>query len=68
MSNQMVFDFVIDVDKAIDLAKQGLYCDGAWHKQYILEQILVALGVDVEDLYKRALEDPVYGEWERGIP
>ena len=65
---QLSFDFTVDVDKAVALAKEGLYCDGGHHKQMVLEEILTALGIDVEQLYSEALEDPVYGEWERGIP
>jgi len=37
-------------ENIIALAKDGLYTDGAHHKQWVLEQILTELGVDLSTL------------------
>ena len=39
-----------NVQDIIDLASTGLHTDGAHHKQWILEQILTRLGVDLSDI------------------
>lgn len=53
------------IDKAIELALEGLHVDGAHHKQWYLEQILKRLGVDLEKEYELASD--IDEEWERGI-
>ena len=61
-----------DIDRAVQHAIDGLYTDGAHHKQWELEQILVALkGQDWVDEYKNNIEklDPEeYYIWDEGIP
>ena len=39
----------VDVDKALELALEGLTIDGAHHKQWYLEEIVKALGCDVPE-------------------
>lgn len=53
------------IQSAIDFAISGLLTDGAHHKQWYLERILLNLGVDLVEL-KRELADDDY-EWEPGI-
>lgn len=35
------------MQEAREIAKEGLYCDGAHHKQWYLEQIIEALGEEL---------------------
>jgi hypothetical protein len=49
-----------NVTAAIDYIVQGLFTDGAHHKQYYLEQAARVLGVD-DDILQRL-------GYERGIP
>lgn len=57
-------------EKIKDLAINGLLTDGAHHKQWYLEEILKAGGVDLKEL-KAELATPGAGgdwyEWEPGI-
>lgn len=48
-------------EKAIAEACAGLVVDGAHHKQYALEKVLEALGVDMD-----YLREHFY--WDEGIP
>jgi hypothetical protein len=52
-------------ERAAQLAVYGLMTGGAHHKQWILEQILASLGVDLNNL-RNWLEDDGYS-WEKGI-
>lgn len=47
------------------LAIEGLMTDGAHHKQWYLEEILKAIGVDLKDL-RETLRKTDY-DWEDGI-
>jgi len=53
-------------EKAIQLAVYGLCTDGGHHKQWFLEQILEALGIDPREPSKALTEDG-YEPWEPGI-
>lgn len=46
----------VDVDKAIQLAQEGLGIDGAHHKQWYLEEILKSLGCDLPENYEENYE------------
>jgi hypothetical protein len=48
-----------------DLAVDGLLTDGAHHKQWFLEQILIKIGVNLKRL-RRELNKEHY-DWEEGI-
>lgn len=48
------------LSNAINLAIEGLFCDGGHHKQWYLEEVLRALGVDLAVV----LMDE--GDWEDG--
>lgn len=54
------------LDKAKELAIDGLLTDGGWHKQWFLEKILESLGVDLVTLRKE-LQTEDY-DWEPGTP
>ena len=43
----------MDIEKAKELATNGLQTDGGHHKQWYLEEILKALDVDLEELRKK---------------
>lgn len=51
-------------DTICDLCVEGLQMDGEHHKQWYLEQILTALGVDLD---KAVDEDGRSFYWEPGI-
>lgn len=51
--------------KAIGLCVYGLLTDGAHHKQWVLEQVLVALGVDLSELRSELQRDGY--DWEGSI-
>lgn len=53
------------VQKIEAWAIAGLLADGGHHKQYCLEQILIALGVDLEGFRTKLLKDDY--DWEPGI-
>ena len=53
--------------KAIALAEHGLFYDGGHYKQWFLEQVLLALGIDVDALDAKWIQDEEYGSFERGI-
>ncbi len=53
-------------EKAKELAIEGLLTDGGHHKQWILEQILIALGYDVGKVREELLKQDY--DWEPGIP
>ena len=52
--------------KAIEYAIHGLLTDGGHHKQWILEEVLKALGVNLDEL-RVELQTDGY-DWEPGIP
>jgi len=56
----------LGLEKAIQWAVYGLTTDGSHHKQWFLEQILIALGVDLDEP-REWLEEDGYGGWEQGI-
>jgi hypothetical protein len=61
-----VFDGdVTKLARAVNFAVSGLLTDGGHHKQWCLEQVLVSLGIDLEEL-RSALQEGDYG-WEEGI-
>lgn len=49
-----------DINQIKGLLQDALYTDGAYHKQWYLEQIGKAYGLDIEQLQKE-------GGWNRGI-
>lgn len=51
-----------------EILLEGLFVDGAHHKQWYLEQALIKLEFDLEKEFQKWLEDEEYGEWEPGIP
>lgn len=53
-------------EKAAQLAVYGLMTDGGHHKQWYLEQILLALDEPVAEI-KEWLDAAGYGQWEEGI-
>jgi hypothetical protein len=53
------------ITKTMDLALDGLFTDGAHHKQWYLEQILTMLGFDLDHLAEEL--EPLGYEWEPGI-
>lgn len=55
-----------DTNKAIELATEGLYIDGAHHKQWYLERVLEALSVDLDTLRSEHHKVDGYA-WDKGI-
>jgi hypothetical protein len=56
-----------DEDDAVRmLCEEGLFTDGDHHKQWFLEQILVALGHDLGEV-RAAAREVGYGDWEPGV-
>lgn len=55
-----------NIQKAVMLADEGLYCDGEHHKQWYLEEIIKALGQPIPT----ACDDPFCDCWppEEGCP
>ena len=53
------------LDEAVDFAIMGLLNDGGHHKQWCLEQVIIRLGVDLEEL-RQELTAEGYS-WEEGI-
>lgn len=53
-------------EKAAQYAICGLLTDGAHHKQWCLEEVLTALGVDMDDLRQRLIHEEQC-DWEPGI-
>lgn len=51
------------IEKIKELAIEGLYTDGAHHKQWYLEEILKFTGANIEELRK----SDEYGGWDDGI-
>ncbi len=51
--------------KIRELAENGLLIDGAHHKQWYFEQILLALGLDLDEVRKGLLEEGY--DYEPGI-
>lgn len=49
-------------DTIKDLCLAGLYTDGAHHKQWYLEQILMLVGFDLKSLQRQDYA------WDEGIP
>ena len=56
---------MVDEEKLVRLATEGLLTDGGHHKQWYLEQILIELEVNLNEL-EEELEKEDFG-WERGI-
>jgi len=52
--------------KAAELCAEALMTDGAHHKQWYLEEILKALGFDLDAYEKYVTAKDIH--WERGIP
>ena len=63
-SFKQVEDLPPGQEKAAQWAVYGLFTDGGHRKQWFLEQVLVALDVDLADVIIQFEED---GEWEPGI-
>tara|TARA_Y100000310_G_scaffold308553_1_gene351780 strand:+ start:8550 stop:8771 length:222 start_codon:yes stop_codon:yes gene_type:complete len=53
-------------EKACQFAVHGLLTDGGHHKQWILEQVLMALGQDLDQVREQLGEDGY--DWQDGIP
>ena len=53
-------------EKAKSYAIEGLLTDGAHHKQWFFEQILISLGVNLTEM-REELNKEDY-DWEPGIP
>ena len=53
------------IQKIVDLAIDGLLTDGAHHKQWYLEKILIAAGEDLDNI-RRMLNFDGY-DWDDGI-
>ena len=60
-------DYPPSANKALHLAHIGLFVDGGHHKQWFLESILEALGVDLDELRAAYEQDDEYEPWEPGI-
>ena len=61
MSAPFVTNQVVAISKASHLAIEGLRTDGGHHKQWYLEQILAALGWDMEEFFEDEIEiNPFY--------
>ncbi len=56
----------MDIAKAIDMATEGLINDSGHHKQWYLEQVLLALDVNLDTLRAELLSEDY--DWETGIP
>ena len=52
--------YKINTDKAKRLVLEALYTDGGHHKQWYLEEIGKALGIDIKSEYEKI-------KWEEGI-
>ena len=55
----------MDAQKIKQLAINGLETDGAHHKQWYLEQILIALDLNLEQLHSEEQSNDY--DWEPGI-
>ena len=66
MDLSQVLELKAGIKKARLLAVYGLTTDGAHHKQWLLEQVLIALGVDPADVCKWLCENG-YAVPEDGI-
>lgn len=53
------------IEKAKELAIDGLMTDGGWHKQWYLEEIIKALGYDLNEIRKQEQENGY--DWDDGI-
>lgn len=58
-------DSIETIQKVEEWATAGLLTDMGHHKQYCLEQILIALGLDLGELRAKLLKDGY--SWEPGI-
>ena len=56
-----------DLERAVSLGIEGLLVDGLVHKQWYIEQVLGAIGVDLEKLRTQALEQG-HDCWWPGMP
>jgi len=61
-SYQWVENPEVVYQKIKNLVVEGLTTDGEHHKQWYLEQVLIILGVDLEDLRTNG-----YTFWDKGI-
>lgn len=60
-------DLKTPLEKVVYFAIEGLYVDGAHHKQWYLERILEASGVDLNELKRIVTLEENALEWEKGI-
>lgn len=65
MTLEEVLKIKSGTDRAAALAGLGLITDGADHKQWYLERILEALGVDLMVLHEQMRAEDY--DWEEGI-
>ena len=56
----------VDVEKAQELAVDGLFTDGEHYKQWYLERVLEALGVDLQAMRLEQHEEK-WLVWDEGI-
>ena len=56
----------VDVEKAQELAVDGLFTDDGHHKQWYLERVLEALGVDLQAMRLEQHEEK-WLVWDEGI-
>jgi hypothetical protein len=56
---------IVDIELARSHALAGLLVDGAHHKQWYLEQILLALGTNLDEL--RIQLDAENYRWHEGV-
>ena len=66
LSLEQVCNLPQGTEKAIQLAVYGLMEDEGHHKQWYLEQVLIALGVELDEI-RAEFDANEYGEWEAGI-
>jgi hypothetical protein len=64
-AQKRVRELEAQISKAKGHATNGLVTDGAMHKQWYLEKILVSLGTDMEKL-KKEMNDSDY-DWDEGV-
>lgn len=61
------FEDLQPMEKVVYLAIQGLYVDGGHHKQWYVERILEAAGVDLEELHRVTTMECNAPDWEKSI-
>ncbi len=60
-----IIEFTAQAEDIRELTISGLLTDGAHHKQWYLEKILMKLGIDIDVLLEELEEDDY--SFERGI-